>query len=246
MIDDVLNNGLGSSSRAGSYGGNRSYSQQSTTTATSRSSATPSVEFDRSTDPYANFILTGNFVNQSSRSGSTSTNAVIVTDGEHRESVAVGTKQYVADAIEKWLQSHYMYAFFADVMPTQTILERYGVRQLSNAVQTPIGTLKKTDLEELQKVSYSTALANNVLIVANDILKNADSANRVFYIPKGYYYVGSNAENAPKINTAAADNALTTTAATAGDDDTMLYLFLAALGVIAVGVVMKRKNKKKR
>ena len=106
--------------------------------------------------------------------------------------------------------------------------------------------MKKTDLEELQKVSYSTALANNVLIVANDILKNADSANRVFYIPKGYYYVGSNAENAPKTDTASANNTLTTTAATAGDDDTMLYLFLAALGVIAVGVVMKRKNKKKR
>ena len=97
--------------------------------------------------------------------------------------------------------------------------------------------------------AYQTAVQQGKAITLANVMKSADSQSKMFYVPQGYYYVGANGDLAPKLNSAfVADtgNALTTPAATAGDDDTMLYLFLAALGVIAVGVVMKRKNKKKR
>lgn len=217
MIDDVLNNGLGAD--RGGTGSYRSGTSSGTPRSTSTSSGT-TTNVASPTGAWSDFIYTtsdgSRYVNISDGSNV----RVVPISGSSRS----GSQQ---DAVEHSLDIYLRKAYRHDIFKG--------------------GDYASGDIADY--AAYQTAVQQGKAITLANVMKSADSQSKMFYVPQGYYYVGANGDLAPKLNTAFVantGNALTTTAATAGDDDTMLYLFLAALGVIAVGVVMKRKNKKKR
>ena len=260
MINNILHIGLGA---LGSRGNTGSYSRSSTSSrgtttsntsgsTSSRGTTTSNTSGSTSTDPYAAWLIQTSGSNASSRSGAVAKSAVILTDGTHTTYVPVGSGQLVADAIKGYLTKHYMYIFFDSITPEMSISERYGVRTLSNSIITPIGVLKKTDLEQLQQEGFSIATSGNTLITLQQVLNSADSVRKVFYVPVGYYYVGENGATAPQISQDGANAALTqnntyntSTAQSKIDDDTIMYVALAVLGFFAAFMLTRNNDKKK-
>lgn len=99
-------------------------------------------------------------------------------------------------------------------------------------------TGRSTDTSDNAKIAaYQTAVQKNKVVTLPMLLSSADYANKIIYVPQGYFYAGKSNENVPKIdNNFATDfnNQFNQPATLTSDDDTLLYIVIAVAGVVVL------------
>lgn len=112
--------------------------------------------------------------------------------------------------------------------------------------------------------AYTTALLNGKVITLTQVLKSVNPSTHVFYVPVGYYYQGDMSE-APSISKKDADDAgdragynnnnnnnfftpppQSTSPKSVESDNTMMYLMLPLLAILAVKMLDGDNKRKKR
>jgi hypothetical protein len=101
---------------------------------------------------------------------------------------------------------------------------------------------------------YSQALSAGKVVTLNQVLANADTAGRAFYVPEGFWYIGNQAANyAAAANNIAAQNTggstqnfATSTGTTEDEGDALLWLLIPVLALVGGKWFKNRNSKKKR
>lgn len=161
------------------------------------------------------------------------------------------------DLLDKWLKS------YNDQQVTSVLaqngLDSKDTRRSSGSYAQSAETqaAKNTVIQSL----YSQALAAGKVVTLSQVLANADTAGRAFYVPEGFWYIGNNSANyATAANATAAANNITaqntgtstnsqnfaTSTGTSEDSDTLLWLLIPVLALVGGKWLKNRNSKKKR
>lgn len=157
------------------------------------------------------------------------------------------------DLLDKWLKSY-------NDQQANSVLEQNGFdsknayRSSSYAQLAETQAAKNTIIQSL----YSQALAAGKVVTLSQVLANADTAGRAFYVPKGFWYIGNNSANyVTAANATAAANNITaqntgtsqnfdTSTGTSEDSDPLLWLLIPLLALVGGKWFKNRNSKKKR
>ena len=137
----------------------------------------------------------------------------------------------------------------------------YGSRSGSNLYYTRSGYYELVP-DTNKTTAYNTALLNGKVITLSQVLKSVNPSTHVFYVPVGYYYQGDMSE-APSVSSKDADDAgaragynnnnnfftlptQTTSPKSVKSDNTMMYLMLPLLAILAVNMLDGDNKRKKR
>lgn len=158
------------------------------------------------------------------------------------------------DLLDKWLKS-YNDQQVNSVLAQNGLVSNNTYRSGSYAQSADIQAAKNTVIQSL----YSQALAAGKVVTLSQVLANADTAGRVFYVPDGFWYIGNNSANyATAANATAAANNITaqntgtstknfaTSTGTSEDSDTLLWLLIPVLALVGGKWLKNRNSKKKR
>ena len=178
---------------------------------------------------------------------------VVISDGASTWNVDLDSEHTVSQALEKFFRRYPHY----DLLPTQNKDGSYtqAATQISRN-----NTTKITD----EKAAYQYALQNKTLRTLSEVLASNNPSAKLFYIPYGYYYIGNSVAVSPYANydaaAAAKDNGDKFISENRGDnnnnnantqlkqekDNTILYLLIALLGVVAYKKFLAKNNSKKK
>lgn len=96
-------------------------------------------------------------------------------------------------------------------------------------------TGRSTDTSDNAKIAaYQTAVQKNKVVTLPMLLSSADYANKIIYVPQGYFYAGKSNENVPKIDNNNNPFNQPAGATLTSDDDTLLYIVIAVAGVVVL------------
>lgn len=172
----------------------------------------------------------------------------------------------VADKLHEWLSKHYRHGLVDGSEPGFDF-DRGGfiVDNSSSSHSSRSGSYRSggaTILPDTNKTTaYNTALLNGKVITLTQVLKSVNPSTHVFYVPVGYYYQGDMSE-APSVSSKDADDASaragynnnnfftlptqTTSPKSVKKDNTMMYLMLPLLAILAVNMLDGDNKRKKR
>ena len=234
---------LGATHTTGTYTSSGEHTSTTVDTSTSASSS--------QTSAYDSFLTT-----QNGQTGITimvgNTPYFVAQEGSSRSG-----KVSAEDLLDKWLKS-YNDQQVSSVL-AQNGLDSKDTRRSSGsyAQSAEIQAAKNTVIQSL----YSQALAAGKVVTLSQVLANADTAGRAFYVPEGFWYIGNNSANyATAANAAAAANNITaqntgtstnsqnfaTSIGTSEDSDTLLWLLIPVLALVGGKWLKNRNSKKKR
>lgn len=233
---------LGATHTTGSYTSSGEHTSTTVDTSTSASSSQASA--------YDSFLTT-----QNGQTGITivvgNTPFFVAQEGSSRSG-----KVSAEDLLDKWLKSY-------NDKQVNSVLEQNGLvsnntyRSGSYAQSSETQAAKNTVIQSL----YSQALAAGKVVTLSQVLANADTAGRAFYVPQGFWYIGNNSANyATAANATAANNNITaqntgtstnsqnfaTSTGTSEDSDTLLWLLIPVLALVGGKWLKNRNSKKKR
>jgi hypothetical protein len=161
----------------------------------------------------------------------------------------------VAEVIHNWLAKNYRYGLIDGSEPD------YDAAHGGWRIATGHRTFTISKVDPNKTTAYTTALLNGKVITLSQILKSVNPSTHVFYVPVGYYYQGDMSE-APSVSGKDADDAgdragynnnnnfftpppLTTSPKSVKSDNTMMYLMLPLLAILAVNMLGDNKRKKR-
>ncbi|MBQ5597799.1 MAG: hypothetical protein IIU66_04865 [Clostridia bacterium] len=229
---------LGATHTTGSYTSSGEHTSTTVDTSTSASSSQASA--------YDSFLTT-----QNGQTGITivvgNTPYFVAQKGSSRSG-----KVSAEDLLDKWLKSY-------NDQQVNSVLEQNGLvhntyRSGSYAQSAETQAAKNTVIQSL----YSQALAAGKVVTLSQVLANADTAGRAFYVPEGFWYIGNNSANyATAANATAAANNITaqntgtsqnfaTSTGTSEDSDTLLWLLIPVLALVGGKWLKNRNSNKKR
>lgn len=219
---------LGATHTTGSYTSSGEHTSTTVDTSTSASSSQASA--------YDSFLTT-----QNGQTGITivvgNTPYFVAQEGSSRSG-----KVSAEDLLDKWLKSY-------NDQQVNSVLEQNGLvsnntyRSGSYAQSAETQAAKNTVIQSL----YSQALAAGKVVTLSQVLANADTAGRAFYVPEGFWYIGNNSANyatAPPPSTG--DEPPATSTGTSEDSDTLLWLLIPVLALVGGKWLNNRNSKKKR
>jgi hypothetical protein len=241
MIGDIVTYyPLGATHQTGSYSSSGEHTSTTVDTSTSASSSP--------TSAYDSFLTT-----QNGQTGITivvgNTPYFVAQEGSSRSG-----KVSAVDLLDKWLKSYNNKQVYS-VLEANGIVNNNTYRSGSYAQSAEAQAAKNTVSQSL----YSQALSAGKVVTLNQILANADTAGRAFYVPEGFWYIGNQAANyATAANATAAANNIaaqntgastqnfaTSTGTTEDEGNALLWLLIPVLALVA-GKMFKCQNKKSK
>lgn len=233
---------LGATHTTGSYTSSGEHTSTTVDTSTSASSSQASA--------YDSFLTT-----QNGQTGITivvgNTPYFVAQEGSSRSG-----KVSAEDLLDKWLKSYNDQQVYS-VLEQNGLVSNNTYRSGSYAQSAETQAAKNTVIQSL----YSQALAAGKVVTLSQVLANADTAGRAFYVPEGFWYIGNNSANyATAANATAAANNITaqntgtstnsqnfaTSTGTSEDSDTLLWLLIPVLALVGGKWLKNRNSKKKR
>lgn len=170
----------------------------------------------------------------------------------------------VADKLHEWLSKHYRHGLIDGSEPGFDF-DKGGfiVDKSSTSHRTRSGAYSSGSTmimpDTNKTTAYSTALLNGKVITLTQVLKSVNPSTHVFYVPVGYYYQGDMSE-APSVSSKDADDAgdragynknnyftlptQTTSPKSVKSDNTMMYLMLPLLAILAVNMLDNKRKKR--
>lgn len=219
---------LGATHTTGSYTSSGEHTSTTVDTSTSASSSQASA--------YDSFLTT-----QNGQTGITivvgNTPYFVAQEGSSRSG-----KVSAEDLLDKWLKS-YNDQQVNSVLAQNGLVSNNTYRSGSYAQSAETQAAKNTVIQSL----YSQALAAGKVVTLSQVLANADTAGRAFYVPQGFWYIGNNSANyvtAPPPSTG--DEPPATSTGTSEDSDTLLWLLIPVLALVGGKWLKNRNSKKKR
>ena len=173
----------------------------------------------------------------------------------------------VADKLHEWLSKHYRHGLIDGSEPGFDFDRGVFIVDSSSSHSSrsrSYSSQGSTFLPDTNKTTaYTTALLNGKVITLTQVLQSVNPSTHVFYVPVGYYYQGDMSE-APSVSGKDADDAgeragynnnnnnnfftpppLTTSPKSVKSDNTMMYLMLPLLAILAVNMLGDNKRKKR-
>jgi len=229
---------LGATHTTGSYTSSGEHTSTTVDTSTSASSSQASA--------YDSFLTT-----QNGQTGITivvgNTPYFVAQEGSSRSG-----KVSAEDLLDKWLKS-YNDQQVNSVLAQNGLVSNNTYRSGSYAQSAETQAAKNTVIQSL----YSQALAAGKVVTLSQVLANADTAGRAFYVPEGFWYIGHNSANYATAANATAANNITaqntgtsnnfaTSTGTSEDSDPLLWLLIPVLALVGGKWLKNRNSKKKR
>lgn len=222
MLNEILHiRSLGAArNTSGSY--SRSSTSTSSTTNNSRSTTTDTNQTSTSNNTTSN-NTTSNNTTASSNVSKYSSLLQTLSDGNSYLTLSDGSKIWS-------IQSSAMSSRSA----TDSVEHNLNVF-LTKYYTHDLLTGRSTDTSDNAKIAaYQTAVQKNKVVTLPMLLSSADYANKIIYVPQGYFYAGKSNENVPKIDNNNNPFNQPAGATLTSDDDTLLYIVIAVAGVVVL------------